>query len=535
MYCSGTVVGDPGQVLAVALQAYIAIEPTGRVIGWNPAAENTFGYRRGEACGRDLADLIIPARLRDAHRAGLVRLAAGGPARVLGQALSLVAVHQDGHEFPIDLMLTATDESCGTVFHAFVTDTTVSRRVSRYAAVESAVNRGLAEAGTYAAAAGRVVEALGVHMDWPVAELWLADTERRLITCIARHTAPGLRLGAFAFTELEPGVGLPGTVYQQSRPRWIPDLVADRTSPRSRIAAAIGLHVAVGVPVHGGGHTQGALCVYGNRAEHPEETLITLLSGIAAQVGQYLERRRAEELDIELARTKDEFLALVTHELRNPLAVITATTALFDEEIGTLDDDGQRKLVHTIAGSSQRLTVLVDDLLDLARLESGHLALHPTHTDLGHIIRDAAQDLTGPLAGKGLTLILHVPDPLPLYADPDRLRQVADNLLSNAVKYTPDGGTITVTAAIDAVHEEITWTVTDTGIGIPAGERHRMFRRFYRASSAIDRRIPGTGLGLVITRAIVEGHHGSITLGDQIGPGTTFRLRLPVKAPLAGS
>ena len=132
---------------------------------------------------------------------------------------------------------------------------------------------------------------------------------------------------------------------------------------------------------------------------------------------------------------------------------------------------------------------------------------------------------------KQLTVIVELPERLELYADPHRLRQVADNLIGNAVKYTPAGGRITVTAGTDATAQKITWTVVDTGIGIPAAERPRLFRRFYRASTALDRRIPGTGLGLVIIRTIIEHHHGTITLADHRGPGTTFVVELPTKPP----
>lgn len=526
--CGQQVLGDPQQVLAVALQAYVAANNVGRVVAWNPAAEATFGYSFEEACGEDLAELIIPPRFRQAHRAGLARLAGGGAARVLGRRLELTAVHRDGHEFPVELMLTATHDPTGTIFHAFARDVTVAQRVSRFAQVEAAVSRGLAEAASSSEAAFRVVEALGVRMGWPVAELWLADEQRQVICCAARHTGAGLRLGAFAVDELEPGVGLPGRVHEQAAPEWIPDLAADSASFRSRAAARVGLHVAVGVPICAGGRATGALCIYGDRIEDPEETLTALLNGVAAQVGQYLERRRAEELTVELAKTKDEFLALVTHELRNPLAVISAATMLLEEDLSS-DAPEHVEPVRTIARSAQRLTVIADDLLDLAKLESGHLAIDVGPTDLGTIIGDAVQALTTTAQQKGLTVTVHAPEPLNLQADPHRIRQVVDNLLSNAIKYTPAGGTVTVTAESD--DDDIVCTVADTGIGIPAAERPRIFRRFYRASTALERCIPGTGLGLVITRTIVERHHGSITLADSPGPGTAFVIRLPRKPP----
>ncbi|XVV08592.1 ATP-binding protein [Actinoplanes sp. CA-131856] len=532
--CGDRALHDAHRVLAGAPHAYVAIDEAGYVVAWNPAAEAMFGYTREQTCGRLLAGLIIPAELRAAHQQGLARSAAGGPSPILGQHMQVNAMHRDGHEFPVELTVTATDEPGGRLFHAFVQDVTIAQRVSRFAAVEAAVSRGLAEAASSDVAGARVAEALGVQMGWPVAELWLADDARQLIVCTARHVRDRRRLGDFGVNELEPGVGLPGRVYAQAGPDWIPDLAADLRSFRSRAAARIGLHVAVGVPVASGGHTLGALCVYGDRIEDPEDTLIALLSGIAAQVGQYLERRRAEELTVELARTKDEFLALVTHELRNPLSVITAATALMDEDLETLTVAEQREQLRIIGRNAHRLSVIAADLLDLARLEAGQVAIDPAETDLSVIIGEALDAQRRAALDKNLTVRADLPAWLPLYADPDRLRQVADNLLSNAIKYTPAGGTITVTADSDDQADAVTWTVADTGIGIPAADRPHLFRRFYRASTALDRRIPGTGLGLVITRTIIERHHGSITLADTAGPGSTFTIRLPRSKPAIG-
>lgn len=256
-----------------------------------------------------------------------------------------------------------------------------------------------------------------------------------------------------------------------------------------------------------------------------------MLSGIAAQVGQYLERRRAEELAVELARTKDEFLALVTHEIRNPLAIIAAAASVLGEDLESFTLDEQRLHLSTIVRNTQRLSVMAEDLLDLARLESGNLALQPDDTDLCTIIREAVQAAAPHAEQKKLLIDADLPARLDLRADPHRLRQVADNLLSNAIKYTPPGGLVTVTATADDLSNDILWTVADTGIGIPEAERPKLFRRFYRASTAVAGQIPGTGLGLVIIRTIIERHCGSITLADTGGCGTTFAITLPRRGP----
>ncbi len=516
-------------VLAAASEAYLAFDATGRVLAWNPAAETTFGYTSAQACGRSVVELIMPPEARAAGRDELAALASGLPGQTRDRRLQRAAWHAARHEVPIEMTMTATDEPTGRVFHVFAHDITTTQRAGRFAAAEAAVARGLAEADSSTTAAARVVEALGVKMGWPVTELWVVDDDRQLLSCAARYVEPGRRLHDFAVDTLEPGIMLPGRVCADGTAQWIPDLGADIRSPRSRAAARIGLRVAIGVPLCAGGRVIGALCVYGTRVEDPEDTLLGLFSGLAAQIGQYVERRRAEELAIELARTKDEFLAMVTHELRNPLAAIAGTATLLQEASDDLTHDEQQHYLRLVTRNAERLSVMADDLLDLARLESGHLAINPTSTDLCPIIRQAVDAAASPAAAKSLTITTRLPEHLELHADPDRLRQVADNLVSNAVKYTPTGGTITITAALDDTGRKITWSVADTGIGIPAAERPRLFRRFYRASSALDRCIPGTGLGLVIARTIIEGHQGSIALGDHDGPGTTFTIEIPVK------
>ena len=514
--------------LEAALEAYVAFDGIGQVLAWNPAAEATFGYTKAQACGRSIEELIVRPTARDAGRVELAALACGKPGQTLGRRLQWAAWHVDGHEVPIEMTLIATDEPSGRVFHLFAHDFTTVLRARRFAAVESAVARGLAEADSSTVAAARVVEALGVTMGWPVAELWLADDERQLLVCAARHAAADRRLYDFALDQLEPGLGVPGRVCAGGHPLWIRDLGADSASIRSRAAARIGLRVAVGVPLCSGGRVLGALCVYGDRAEDPEDSLVGLLGGLAAQVGQYLERRRAEELAIELARTKDEFLAMVTHELRNPLSAITVSATLLTDELDDLTRDEQRHYLGIVARNAERLSVMAEDLLDLARLKAGHLTIDPVPTDLGAVIAQAVQAAAATAGEKHLTLTVDLGERLDLYADPHRLRQAADNLIGNAIKYTPAGGTITITTSDDTT-EKITWTVADTGIGIPVAERPRLFRRFHRASTALDRRIPGTGLGLVITRAIIEHHKGTITIADQPRSGTTFVIELPTK------
>jgi len=514
---------DARAVLDAALEAFVTVDVDGRVTGWNPAAERTFGYSRDEAVGRRIDELIIPEAYRAQHRRGLAEVATGGSGRLLGQRLELPACHRDGRTLFIELTLNVVATDDGPQFCGFAHDITERRRAERFRGCELAVAKALADAADTGQAGRAVLEAVATTLDWPYAELWLATPDQQNLVCAARWSAPGRDYAAFAADTLASGLGVPGVAWQTGQPIWLPDLAADTRYPRSAAAAACGLHVTLAVPIHGHTTPLGVLAFFGTAIADPEDMLIALLSGIAAHVGQYLERRRAEELTVQLARAKDEFIALITHELRNPLSVILAYGRML------LDDDSdhadRRALLEAIDRNAANLSTIVNDLLDLARLESGQFSMRMTATDLCAAIRDAAEAARPVATSRQIRLTVDLPDRAPVTGDATRLRQVADNLISNAVKYTPPGGTVTIT--ITCPGDRVRLTVADTGIGIPQTERDRLFQRFYRTPTAMAAGIPGTGLGLVITRTIIENHHGTITLADHPGPGTTFVINLP--------
>ncbi|GAB3848004.1 ATP-binding protein [Dactylosporangium cerinum] len=245
-------------------------------------------------------------------------------------------------------------------------------------------------------------------------------------------------------------------------------------------------------------------------AEHREELL--------AEQRQQVERLR------ELDRMKDDLVALVSHELRNPIGTILGYAEIIGDEPGVSDE--VRRYGEVIFRHSSHMQQLVDDLLDLARLGSASLAVNPRPLSLTRALREAVEDHRPAADAKGLTVRLEPGANLTVRADPARLRQVLDNLLSNAVKYTPAGGTVTV-AAVSAGDAAAAISVSDTGIGVPAEQYQQLFTRFFRASTALAHGIKGTGLGLAVTKAIVDAHHGTITATPAEPTGTTFTFTLP--------
>ncbi|MBG0826418.1 PAS domain S-box protein [Planomonospora sp. ID67723] len=230
--------------------------------------------------------------------------------------------------------------------------------------------------------------------------------------------------------------------------------------------------------------------------------------------------RRLRDLD----RMKDELVAVVSHELRTPIGAIRGYAEMLTDSPGL--DDEHRMFADVIDRKSAHLQRLVDDLLDLARFDAGHIGLDPRPLSLTQLAGQAVDDHRPSADAKQLTLTADLTGRLPVHADPVRLRQVLDNLLSNAIRYTPAGGTVTLTAGREGDNAVI--AVTDTGIGVPSEQYAQLFNRFFRASTALESGVKGTGLGLAITRAIVEAHGGTVSAAPRDGGGTVFSVRLPV-------
>jgi signal transduction histidine kinase len=226
---------------------------------------------------------------------------------------------------------------------------------------------------------------------------------------------------------------------------------------------------------------------------------------------------------VELNEAKERFLATVSHELRTPLTSILSSTELL-AVVGALVDD-QAELVHIIDRNVGRLLHMVDDLLLLARLESGQFPLDLRVVDIAEVTADALDARRAADPREDLTLVAEIEPGPPAAADPERLGQLLDHLLSNAENYSPAGGTVTVRAHAD----DRRWTISvqDTGIGIPPAELATVFEEFTRASNARLGGVPGAGLGLAISRRVAELHGGELTLTSVEGSGTTATLHLP--------
>ena len=231
-------------------------------------------------------------------------------------------------------------------------------------------------------------------------------------------------------------------------------------------------------------------------------------------------RHRAEEHD----RLETEFLTTVSHELRTPLnAILGFSQVLLDEIDGPLDDD-QREDVATIKEAGEHLRALVDDVLDLARIEGGVFTLARSPVDVGIVVREVARLLEAQRDDKPVTITVRAPEELPkVDGDPKRLRQIVMNLATNALKFTDEGSVSIEASAIDGT---VRIAVTDTGSGIPRDEQSTIFDEFHQVPS-MRRVSQGSGLGLAICKRLVDLHGGRIEVESIVGHGSVFRVSLP--------
>jgi len=231
------------------------------------------------------------------------------------------------------------------------------------------------------------------------------------------------------------------------------------------------------------------------------------------------ELKRLEEI-------RKDFVANVSHELRTPISSIKGyAETLLDGKVD--GEDNVKEFLSIIYQNSNRLANLIDDLLDLSKIESGKMKMEFEPLEILPIVNRCVSVLEKSAKDKSLSIKLDIPDELPrVLGDHKRLAQVFLNLLDNAIKYTPEGGSITISAASK---EKITQIdISDTGIGISEKDLPRIFERFYRVDKAHSRELGGTGLGLSIVKHIVQAHDGQVWVQSMLGQGSTFSFTIPI-------
>jgi PAS domain S-box-containing protein len=390
------------------------------------------------------------------------------------------------------------------------------------------------------------LDELCAYSGWPIGHAYVLnpDGSEQLLSSTLWHLDDAERFRSLREkterTTFEPGVGLPGRVVSETAAQWLVAAEADPDYPRTEIASRVGIKTGFAIPVMVGHQVAAVLEFFTCDEVERDPNLMSIAEQVGVLIGRVIERQRTEQnlLDAkeeaELAsRAKSEFLANMSHELRTPLNAIIGFSEIINEEsLGELGNPTYQEYASHIYESGQHLLTLINDILDISKIETGNAALDEERIDVAAIVGSCIIMVRERADAGGLTLNVEMPAELlpALYADARRIKQILINLLSNAVKFTEPGGTITVRAWHNT--DGFILQVVDTGIGIAVGDIPKALGRFQQVDSDLNRKYEGTGLGLPLAKALVEQHGGVLDLQSRVGVGTTVTVRLPAERVL---
>ncbi len=407
--------------------------------------------------------------------------------------------------------------------------------------VEAAVNLAVSEE-----ALSHFLGSTCLTLGWDLGEIWSYSAHNGTFRVLCIWQQIGTRANDFMEVtgrqKFTPGVGLPGILVQSREPIWVEDVTADPRFIRQSAARKAGLHTALAVPIILDQEVTGALILYCCRIMEREEDLVRTLSELCKQIGQLLEKNRAVEqlkaskIQSESAsRAKSSFLANMSHEIRTPMnAILGFTQVLLRDAVFT---PRQLQLLRIIEQSGTHLMNLINNILDLSKIESGKIVLDQREFSLRGLLESIDVLFRAQAQGKGLDLHTRIDPDLPPFVlgDEGKLRQILNNLLSNAIKFTAQGRvSLQVNSdlllQLDPAEEgkvRLNFCVEDSGPGISQGDLERIFHPFEQSQAGFD--YGGSGLGLTIAREFVQLMGGDLAVSSSLGQGSRFDFHVLVR------
>ena len=486
------------QILDTAPDAMVVVNQDGNIVFANAQTEKAFGYTRAALLGAAL-DRLIPQQFFDAHRGHIARYFADPNIRSMGSGIGLFGRRADGSEFPIEVSLSPVRTADGVLVSAAIRDVTERRRIE----------------GAAKLAADRLASAVESIQD----AFALFDASDHLSMCNSVYRS---LIGA---TVVGPVIGKP---YEELLDAWMTDLdFASREDRRrfreERVARRGDSAGSFDVRTRDGR----SLRVIDRRTA--EGLVVKTVWDLTDDVRREQELVAARATAEAASGAKSEFLASMSHELRTPMNAILGFAQLLERDKIEPLSERHRERVRQVLKGGEHLLRLIDDILDLARIEGGGVAISLEPVCVRDIL-DEVRETLGPMAAReAIELVVEVPEGLRRVAvDRTRFVQILMNYGSNAIKYNRPNGKVTFGAAASE-GDRIRVTVTDTGMGIAAEQHARLFQPFQRAGQEMGP-IEGTGIGLVITKRLAALMHCTVGFHSVVGSGSQFWIDLPADA-----
>lgn len=518
-------------IVAIAADAVISVDEAQRIVMYNDGAEKIFGWTRAEALGQPL-DLLMAESLREAHHGHVKDFARGADfSRKMGaRHPGIIGLRKSGESFPADAAISKLQVNGAWLFTVMLRDSTEQRRIEHEKAF-------MAEVGTLLVSTldgPQTLENLARLVMKELADFCVIDfiDEHDVVQRLAVEAADPSKAEIAAALKREPlDRSLPhlsSVVLQSRQPLLIADVspahlrALSQSEEHRRLLSALAPTSIMGVPLIVRGKLLGALVV---ASCHPMRRYsaadLRLLVDVGERAGFALESARLYRVAQRAVQVRDDVMGIVAHDLRSPVNAIVLQAAMMRRRGGEPERRACRP-VEVIERSAKRMTRLIQDLLDVTRMEAGQLSIDMCAVDASRLLSDTFESQQLLAAASFLELRLESRGGLPeVWADRDRLLQVFENLIGNAMKFTAPGGSIVVGARPQP--DGVLFWVTDTGAGISAVDLPHLFDRFWQAEK-VKRR--GAGLGLAIVKGLVESHGGTIWVESAEGAGSTFYFKI---------
>jgi PAS domain S-box-containing protein len=530
-------------VIDSALECVISIDASGNVIEWNPAAERTFGWTCDQAVGQELAELIVPPSMREAHRAGLQRYLETGEARLLGRRREMRALRADGTEFPVELTITRVPVAGPPMFTGYLRDISDRKRAEELQRFLIEASRVLASTLDGDQALSELTRTVVPTLaDWCVVDVIDESNPDQLHRVAVAHAdrtkAERVRqMSTRNPISLDAASG-PGHVARTGEAELVP-LVAPEMleqdggdGDQGRAMDGIVPVSYVSVPIEARDRMLGVLTLVSaeSRRRYGEQEL-ALAQEVARRAAMAVDNARLYETALVASRAKSDFLAVMSHELRTPLNAIIGYAELLLMGVPAGIPPQTHGHVQRIRTASRHLLEIVEEILTFSRMEAGREGVVRGPADAVGLARDAVVLIEPMAREKGLEFVTPIPNhAIAMETDAGKVRQILLNLLSNAVKFTEHGG---VELTLTERDGSVVFVVRDTGIGISPDNAERVFEPFWQVQQSATRQAGGTGLGLSVARRLARLLGGDVTLDSAPGEGACFTVTLPLRAPAA--
>ncbi len=486
-------------IMDSALDAIIAIDDKGLIITWNPQAERLFGWKEADVKGKKLADIIIPERYRIAHEKGMAHYNKTGDGKILKKLLELNALNKEGEEFPVELSITPISFENTTFFCSFIRDISERKKSEniliakeeKYRSIIANINLGLLEVDTedrIQMANQSFCRMSGYELDELINEkasrLFVVGEHEELIIEKQKLRQDGVS-DAYEIAVLN----------KKKEIKWWLVSGAPRYNDKGELVGSIGIHLDI------------------TEQKNLEKELV-----------------EAIEIAEQSSKAKENFLANMSHEIRTPLNAIIGFTQQLEESALNAQ---QQSYIETINKASENLLIIINDILDITKVEAGKLKIESIPFDIRELVTRIMYLFSHKSREKGLSLTCQVDEKIKSLhvGDPYRINQILTNLINNAIKFTAKGF---VRIEVKLLHEfeniqEIQVSIIDSGKGMSVAFIDKIFQKFTQENSSIARTYGGVGLGMSIVKELTTLLHGSIQIQSKENEGTQVNISIPLE------